>query len=506
MPVTIGTKIGSYEIKSRLGEGGMGVVFRARDSKLQRDVALKLLPDDFAEDPDRLMRFQREAQVLASLNHHNIAQIYGLEESNRKQCIVMELVEGETLSERLKLGPQPVRESLVIVHQIAEALEAAHEKGIIHRDLKPANIKLTPDGKVKVLDFGLAKAFDADASDPDISNSPTLMNVSAAGMIIGTASYMSPEQARGKPVDRRTDIWALGCILYELLTGRRAFAGETVTDTAAAILKNTPDWNALPAEASSRIRHVLERCLQKDPSQRVQHAGDLRLEIQELLSPAGRDDAAMKAADARRRWFVAVVASLLAIVAGVILWNVFGPAGKPAAGPPVVVLMDSPLPERVYDPETRKQGGTNADDISDILVDLPIELHKETTSPLWHREHQIALQNPTLIVLHKSAFADAIPAGTDADPLWVELRDTRVIAFLAYVSSVTPKPKFLVYSRRGWIDAADAKRWISELEKRFPPLAGRLTVMNVPLDRATFRNPQTGSEIKSLVKSILGIH
>ena len=226
MALTTGTRICPYEIKSPLGEGGMGVVFRALDTKLQRDVALKLLPDHFADDPDRLVRFQREAQILASLNHPSIAQIYGLEESDNTRCIVMELVEGETLQDRLKRGSIPVDESLRIAKQIAEGLEAAHERGVIHRDLKPANIKIGPGGKVKVLDFGLAAIRESEESPAAASHSPTMM--STPGMIMGTAAYMSPEQARGKTVDKRGDIFSFGCVLYEMLTGRQAFGGEDV--------------------------------------------------------------------------------------------------------------------------------------------------------------------------------------------------------------------------------------------------------------------------------------
>src|SRR6059036_996853 len=225
----------------------MGIVFRALDTKLQRDVALKLLPDHFADDPERLARFQREAQVLASLNHPNIAQIYGLEESDNTRCIVMELVEGETLQERFKRGPIPIDEALPIAKQIAEALEAAHERGILHRDLKPANIKITPDSRIKVLDFGLAKAFQQEQS-PTLSNSPTLMSASVPGVILGTAAYMSPEQAKGKEADRGSDIWAFGCVFYEMLTGHTAFEGETIGEILAGVFKGEPDWRWLPAE------------------------------------------------------------------------------------------------------------------------------------------------------------------------------------------------------------------------------------------------------------------
>src|SRR5438876_3745410 len=229
----------------------MGVVFRALDTKLQRDVALKLLPDHFADDPERLARFQREAQVLASLNHPNIAQIYGLEESGNARCIVMELVEGETLQERLKRGAISIDEALPIAKHIAEALEAAHESGLVHRDLKPANIKLTSDGRVKVLDFGLAKAF-APMTEMNLSNSPTLVSGSMPGVILGTAAYMSPEQAKGRPVDRRADIWAFGVVLYEMLTGGMLFSGETASETLAAVMTKEPEWNALPANTPGR--------------------------------------------------------------------------------------------------------------------------------------------------------------------------------------------------------------------------------------------------------------
>src|SRR5262245_4194499 len=268
---------------SPLGEGGMGVVFRARDTKLQRDVALKLLPDRLANDPDRLARLQREAQVLASLNHPNIAQIYGLEEFNESRCIVMEMVEGETLHERLARGPISLDEALPIARQIAEALEAAHDGGVVHRDLKPANIKLRRDGKLKVLDFGLAKVFQ-EQQQLTLSNSPTLLGSSAPGIILGTAAYMSPEQAKGKEADRTSDIWAFGCVLYEMLVGRAAFEGDSVTDILASVIKVGPDWSRLPSDTPESIRRLLRRCLQRDQALRLQHFGDVRIEIAEALS------------------------------------------------------------------------------------------------------------------------------------------------------------------------------------------------------------------------------
>jgi serine/threonine-protein kinase len=282
MRIAPGSRLGPYEIVSALGAGGMGEVWRARDPRLGREVAIKVLPEVFASDAERLARFRREAQVLASLNHPQIAAIYGLEESSGIEALVLELVPGETVAERLANGPLPVEDALEIARQIAEALEAAHERGIVHRDLKPANVKLTPEGKVKVLDFGLAKALNSDASSPDVSTSPTLTaRATQAGIVIGTAAYMSPEQARGKSVDKRADIWAFGAVLYEMLTGRRAFEGETVSDTLAAVLRAEVDWAALPAATPSSVRRVLKRCLDRDTRTRFHDIADARIEMEE---------------------------------------------------------------------------------------------------------------------------------------------------------------------------------------------------------------------------------
>jgi len=280
-----GARLGPYEIVGPLGAGGMGEVYRARDTKLGRDVALKVLPEAFTEDADRLARFEREAKVLASLNHPHIAQIYGLEDAEAQKALVLELVDGATLADRIAQGRIPLDEALPIAKQIAEALEAAHEQGIIHRDLKPANVKVKPDGTVKVLDFGLAKAFEPEGSDPNASQSPTLTaRATQMGIILGTAAYMSPEQARAKPVDKRADIWAFGVVLYEMLTGRRAFVGEDVSMTLADVMKSEPDWSRLPGETPQPIRRLLRRCLEKSPERRLRDVGDARLEIEELQS------------------------------------------------------------------------------------------------------------------------------------------------------------------------------------------------------------------------------
>src|SRR5262245_51211643 len=278
----VGSRIGPYELLSRLGAGGMGDVYRARDSQLGRDVAIKLLPAIFLSDPDRLARFERESRVLASLNHPNIAAIYAVEPVEGSRALVLELVEGPTLADRITKGPVPLAEVLPIARQIAEALEAAHEKGIVHRDLKPANIKLAPTGLVKVLDFGLAKLGAGEAGGAggtgrdDLSNSPTFTAGTQQGVILGTAAYMSPEQARGQAVDKRTDIWAFGCVLFEMLTGTAPFGGATVTDTLAAILQRDPDWTLLPSTTPVGIRKLLRRCLEKDPTRRLHDVADAR--------------------------------------------------------------------------------------------------------------------------------------------------------------------------------------------------------------------------------------
>src|SRR6516225_4307083 len=272
MPLPGGTRLGTYEIVSALGAGGMGEVYRAKDTKLGRYVALKILPASFTIDPERVARFRREAQVLASLNHPHIAQIYGLEEANGTQFLVLELVDGESLDKRIARRPIPVDEALGIAKQIAEALEAAHEKGIIHRDLKPANIVLTKDGSVKVLDFGLAKAVETTSGSVDAMNSPTITSpamMTGVGVILGTAAYMSPEQAKGRPADKRSDMWAFGCVLYEMITGKRAFDAADVADTLAFVLTREPDWTALQSNAPEQVRALIKGCLSRDRSLRI---------------------------------------------------------------------------------------------------------------------------------------------------------------------------------------------------------------------------------------------
>src|SRR5713226_1867953 len=331
MALTSGTKLGPYEIVAPLGAGGMGEVYRARDTKLGRDVALKLLPPLFAADANRVERFEREARLLASLNDRHIGAIYGFEDAGNGPALVLELVEGDTLHDRVRRGPLPLSEALAVAQQIADALDAAHRAGIIHRDLKPSNIKITPDGVVKVLDFGLAKALAAEGSGPDLSKSPTLTaSGTIAGVILGTAAYMSPEQARGQPVDKRTDIWAFGCVLFEMLTGSAVFARETITDTIVAVVGAEPEWKSLPADTPGSIRRLLTRCLQKDARRRLHDIADARIELEDAMATPAEP----LPVPAPRRSRLALSALSLAIATALVfLWAARDRFGRPAAEP-----------------------------------------------------------------------------------------------------------------------------------------------------------------------------
>jgi len=391
----LGTTISHYKVIEKIGQGGMGEVYRATDTKLNRDVALKILPEQFAADSQRMGRFQREAEVLASLDHPNIGQIYGIEDAGQTKALVLQLIEGPTLAERIAQGPIPVEEALKIALQIAEGLEAAHEKGIIHRDLKPANIKITPEGQVKILDFGLAKALEGETpSASELSQSPTLTAAATqAGVILGTAAYMSPEQARGKPTDRRADIWAIGIVLFEMLSGKRAFQGEDVSQTLAAVIMTEPDWSLLPSETTGPILHLLQRCLDREPHDRLQAIGEFRIAVSRYLADPV-DPLAQPVADVaqapQRRMLPWVAALVLAVITGVAVWNL-----KPTEPQPVAARFYHELPEDQSFTNTTRSLVAVSPDGSQIVYVANQQLYLRDLDEMTARPIQGTDENPT---------------------------------------------------------------------------------------------------------------
>jgi serine/threonine-protein kinase len=397
MPLSPGSKLGPYEIVAPLGTGGMGEVYRARDKRLDRDVALKVLPEAFASDAQRMVRFEREAKVLASLNHPNIAVLYGFEESDKARALVMELVAGPMLAERIKQGPVALEEALPIAKQMAEALEYAHERGIIHRDLKPSNVKLTAEGQVKLLDFGLAKALEGETSEEELQNSPTLSAAATrAGVMLGTAAYMSPEQARGKRVDRRADIWAFGCVLYEMLTGRDAFGGETTSDILACVIRAEPDWSALAGSIPARIRELVRRCLQKDPRHRLQAIGEARIALDATIAGASDEPDTLARTTTQPvprlqralPWAVASLATALAMAIGAFYWRASQP--EPHQVLQASLLLPEPL-AGVFSPNPGSPFALSRDGSRIVFVGSPEgkppqlyvrELDQETATPI----------------------------------------------------------------------------------------------------------------------------
>jgi Tol biopolymer transport system component len=411
MTLTPGTTVGPYKVLAPLGAGGMGEVYRAHDSRLGRDVAIKLLPDAFASDPERLARFEREAKLLASLQHANIAVLHGLEESGGRRFLVMQCVEGESLAQRLARGPLPPAEALEIAGAIAAGLEAAHESGIVHRDLKPGNVMVTPTGEVKVLDFGLARGgAGASSSGEALSASPTLTFAAThAGVILGTAAYMSPEQARGKPVDRRTDIWSFGCVLFECLTGRQAFAGETVSDIVARILQTEPDWSALPESTPGRVRDLLVRCLQKDARRRLRDIGDARIEIEDLVagrvSASGAHLALPVTVAPRRPWLVPAMVGFVVLTV-LATWFVARTLAPSSVLQPIRFVVEAPrgqtLPEDALCSELSPDGRTlaviaaDSSGVSriwiramDSLLPRPLPGTENTTMMFWSPDSRL---------------------------------------------------------------------------------------------------------------------
>ena len=515
-----GTRLSAFEILGPLGAGGMGEVHRARDTRLDREVAIKVLSRDLADDPGGRDRFEREARAVSRLTHPHICTLHdiGSAEINGRDVrfLVMELLDGETLADRLRRGALPLGQAIQVAIEILAALTAAHAVGIIHRDLKPANIMLTKSG-VKLLDFGLARLPPAPAAGQATATGGK-DSLTAPGVLFGTMPYMAPEQVRGTEADARTDLFAFGAVFYEMLTGRRAFSAPSQPALIAAILEQDP--SPLTVEqplATPALDGLVRACLAKDPAERWQHARDVGLALRGLeegrppSSPRHRGEASTMphtASRARGHWWLHAAWSAVAILTALLVWLLPRQAVEPvvAENPqPVIVLMDSPLEGRVYDPRTFAAGGTNADDITDALRGLPIVTHKETTSPMWHREEEVRQQNPDLIISHLSCLFDQRVASEAAVRTHLfNMSQDRLTAFFGYVGSVNPRTKFLVYSRGRF--GTDGETWIGEVVARFPQLNGRLFTMTVPGgETATFRDPATMKELHARVVEMLGL-
>ena len=421
-----GTRLGPYEIHEQIGAGGMGEVYSATDTRLDRIVAIKVLPEHLASDPQRRERFEREAKAVSSLNHPHICSLYDIGEQDGTHFLVMEYVEGETLQHRLEKGRLSLGKALEYAIQIADALDKAHRQGVVHRDLKPGNIMVAKTG-VKLLDFGLAKLKgDAGAVSSPMSELPTQDGskpLTEKGTILGTLQYMAPEQLEGKDSDDRTDIFAFGAVVYEMVTGKKAFEGQSQASLIAAILDREPPpvSSGLPASPPPLDR-IVKTCLEKDPADRWQSSRDVLRELQWTVADREQQSATRLLTPppmTRRRWL-----ALGGVAAGVLTLSIWlpnwGGEETTSTGPPVIVLMDSTHPLRIYDAATREEGGTNADDLTNILRDLPVLLVKENTSPSWNREEEVLLQNPAIIVAHASSFWDATP---DDDPELGQITD-----------------------------------------------------------------------------------
>jgi serine/threonine protein kinase len=510
-----GTRLGVFELLGLVAAGGMGEVYRARDTRLDREVAIKVVARELAADPVSRDRFEREARAVSRLMHPHICTVYDVGSATvdgvDAQFLVMELIDGETLASRLHRGALPLAQARQIAFEILDALSTAHEAGIIHRDLKPANVMLTRSG-VKLLDFGLARqrapSRTSDHSLAARGDDP----LTAPGLVLGTLPYMSPEQVRGGEADARSDLFAFGAVLYEMLTGRRAFIASSEPALIAAILEQ--ESTPLGSDASlAPLDSLVRGCLAKAPAERWQHARDVALALRALADDSGRSSppasAGTTSAQARltsRAWRVHTTWAAIAALLTAAVWlrgSVPTDAGPPANPQPVIVLMDSPLEGRVYDPRTLAAGGTNADDITDALHGLPLVIHKENASPMWHREEQVLYQNPDLIISHLSALYDQ-RVTTDA-VLRRELFDiaqSRLVAFFGHVAAVNPRTRFLVYSRGRF--GAPEQIWTDDVVARFPQLMGRVFTLTVPGgEKATWRDPAIMKELRLRVEDIL---
>jgi serine/threonine protein kinase len=508
-----GAQLGPYEIVELLGSGGMGEVYRAQDPRLQRDVAIKVLPKAFAQDLDRLRRFEHEARAASALNHPNILTVHDVGTQEATPYLVTELLQGQSLRDALRDGPLTIPKALDFGVQIARGLAAAHEQRIVHRDLKPENLFVTTDGRLKILDFGLARLAPQREANADTNAETATKGLTRSGVMLGTVGYMAPEQVRGEEVDSRSDIFAFGCVLYEMLAGRRPFTGASAADSMSAVLRDEPApvvelRSGLPPSVGSVVHH----CLEKDPQRRYQSARDLAFALETLSAPGGaRPDGrntVRPAPPSKRRLALWTLGAIAVALLGWGLGRMTPGGTAPSANPrPVVVLMDSPLPGRVYDPRTAASGGTNADDITDALRDLPVAIEKENTSPTWHREDQVLRANPDLIVSHLSALLDErVAQGQESikEHLHINARD-RLLSFFGYVAATNARTRFLVYSRGAFTDSEVAAQWVNDWETRLPAMRGRLHAFNVPGDRqATFRDADTARILRERVAAIIG--
>ena len=513
----------------------MGEVYKARDHRLNRFVAIKVLPSERVAEEARKQRFIQEAQAASALDHPNIIVIHDIAIDMGRDYLVMEYVPGKTLDALIPRTGMRLGELLKIAIQVAEGLSAAHGAGIIHRDLKPSNIMVSENGLVKILDFGLAKLTErreVTEDDSTLTQNPK----TEAGTVMGTAAYMSPEQAEGKHVDARSDIFSFGSVLYEMVTGRPPFHGDSSMSTMAAIIKDRPrPVRELARETPAELERLIHRCLQKDPARRVQHVDDLKIAFEEISEESESESRVSGLVPSGKSHWKSIGAVTSVILLAVLAIGLYGvsrmkPRVEPAAGAAVVVLMDTPAPPGVYDPNTRKDSGTNADDISNILRDLPVELRKETVGSTWDREDQVLKQSPDLIVIHRSAFFHSMnlefqfgyPPFADSEqvrlptgqPLSREylfhrlyvLAENKLLAFLGYVGVSNRRTRVLVYAR-GWPEA-DRQDWVANLERRFPSLKSRMFTMNVEGGeaKATFRQKKTASWKKKVFQSILRKH
>ncbi len=472
----------------------MGELYKAVDTRLNRTVAIKLLRADIAHDAASRRRFDREARAIGALAHPHICVLYDVGEHQGELFLVLEHLHGETLAARLARGPLPVEETIRIAHQIALSLDAAHRQGVLHLDLTPRNIMLTRTG-VKLLDFGIAALRGEGTADSRSAQVAETSTMDATRTIAGTAPYVAPERIEGRQGDARTDIFSFGAVLFEMLTGQRAFGGDSQAAVLAAILETPPK---LDAPAPVALNRIVRRCLAKDPEDRWQNARDLA-EALSLIGDRPTTVSRVESPRGRRRLLAAGIGLLLAAMLGALTWFFAGRSSEV----PVVVLMDSTNPERVYDPQTRADRGTNSDDITDTLGDLPLAIHKETTSASWRREEQVLRQNPALVMLHLSSFAP--PHDGSGPVVLIPEAEERTRTFMAFIGLGNPTTRFIVYTR-SYSTPELRQAWVSETEQRFPALKGRVEMLNIPGSwSATFRDPATRQLVRERVIATLGL-